>query len=191
MDSLPGTGHAPAPDDEPQCWVCRSQAHVIQSYAIRRPALIHVNLTSSGVPIERAMTRRHLVAFAVVTFAVVTFAISWGIPGAVLLGSRLTEAVPFSLATYSPLYCVGEGGPLLSTLLIIGWGHGQRAGWPTWQTHAWTGASWPTGGLLPTLGIPALYLLAAFGRGCAASRPSLPRGWEFSLLPFIAWWLKH
>jgi hypothetical protein len=54
------------------------------------------------------------------------FAISWGIPGAVLPGSRLTEAVPFSLATYSPLYYVGEGVPLLSTLLISGWGHGQR-----------------------------------------------------------------
>jgi uncharacterized protein len=126
------------------------------------------------------MNRRHLVAFVILTFA-----ISWGIPGAVLLASRLIETVTFSLAMYSPLYYVGVWGPALSALLVIGWVHGPRG----LAAFAGRMLDWRFPGrwwAFALLGIPALYLLAALGHGWAEGTPGLLAAWDFSLLPFIA-----
>ncbi len=91
-------------------------------------------------------------------FFVITFVISWGIPGLLLLASRL-GLVAVSLDRYSPLSFLFFWAPTLSAIIVIGVTQG-RAGVAAYLHRALTGRFKWRWWASVIVGVPLLKLLA-------------------------------
>jgi hypothetical protein len=93
-----------------------------------------------------------------IAFFLITFGLSWGVPGVLLLASRL-GATAVSVDRHSPLSFLFFWAPMLSALIVISWTQG-RSGLTAFLRHTLKGKfkwRWWTSVII---GVPLLKLLA-------------------------------
>ena len=123
--------------------------------------------------------RTHVTIKLFIAFLALTFAVSWGVPGAGLLLSRLYPGFPFSLEMYSPFYYAGVWGPAVAAVVVVWYAQGRRgltAFFGRLLEWRFPGRWWA----FALLGVPALYFLAAVGHWMTDT-PEAMSGWNLSL----------